>query len=85
MIRDGKTGILFPPDSAEAIASAISRLLEHREEWPAITANARHYVETERSWIRNVEAYPAIYAAAIERHASRTVSGQRRSVTMQQS
>jgi PEP-CTERM/exosortase A-associated glycosyltransferase len=85
MIRDGETGILFPPDSAEAIANAISRLLEHREEWPGITANARRYVESERSWVRSVEAYPAIYAAAIEGHASRTVSGQRRSVRMQQS
>jgi PEP-CTERM/exosortase A-associated glycosyltransferase len=85
MIRDGETGILFTPDSPEALANAVSRLLEHRERWAAIIEKARRYVEAERNWSRSVDAYTAIYDAAIESHAARTVTRQRRAIRIQQS
>lgn len=61
LIEDGKTGILFEPDSPIALAKKICDLIEMREEWPKFHAAGRHYVEEVRNWKNSVANYPAIY------------------------
>lgn len=64
LIDDGRTGFLFRPDDPAAIAQAVRRVLDSREQWPAIRAQGRHVVETERNWRASVSRYPAVYERA---------------------
>ena len=62
LVRDGETGFLFPAgDARRARADASVRCSRHREEWPRIRANARRFVETERTWARSVARYAEVY------------------------
>jgi len=61
LIRDGQTGMLFKSGSADALADAIVRLLGMRDQWQAIRANGRHYVESERNWQNSVAHYRGVY------------------------
>jgi len=69
LIRDGETGFLFPAGDAGALAHAIESLLARRDEWPRIKAQARRYVETERTWARSVAHYADVYAALCSQRA----------------
>ena len=57
LIRDGETGFLFPAGDAGALAHAIESCSRRRDEWPRLQAQARRYVETERTWARSVARY----------------------------
>jgi PEP-CTERM/exosortase A-associated glycosyltransferase len=73
LIRDGQTGVLFRAGSAEALAAAVLGLLARREDWPALRAAGRRFVETERNWARSVARYRAPYeglAASAPVHAA---------------
>lgn len=61
LIRDGETGLLFKADDAAALAQAIRRLLAMRSEWPKIRAQARRFVEIERTWSLSVARYAPVY------------------------
>lgn len=61
LIRDGETGFLCPPGDAGALARTIDAVLGHREDWPRVRANARRFVETERTWARSVARYSDVY------------------------
>lgn len=64
MIEDGRTGVLFQPGSAAALAEKVAALLASRADWPRMSAAARSYVETERNWPATVARYREVYAAA---------------------
>jgi PEP-CTERM/exosortase A-associated glycosyltransferase len=63
LVRDGNTGWLFAADDADALAAAIERVLAARGQWGDVAANARRFVETERTWTRSVARYAGVYAA----------------------
>jgi len=63
LIRDGETGFLFPAGDAGALAHAIESVLGRRDEWPRLQAQARRFVETERTWSRSVAHYADVYGA----------------------
>ena len=63
LIRDGETGFLFPAGSASALANAVESVLGRRDEWPRLQAQARRFVETERTWTRSVAHYADVYGA----------------------
>ncbi len=77
LIRDGVTGTLFPAGDAQALAAAITGLLERRHEWPRLRDAARHYVLQERTWAASVEAYRRVYGALVARHDVQSVDGAR--------
>ncbi len=63
LVRDGETGFLFPADDSAALAAAIERVLADADRWPQIRKQARHYVETERTWARSVAGYADVYSS----------------------
>lgn len=67
LIRDGQTGVLFKAGSAEALAGAVSGLLETQDRWPAMRAAGRRFVEQERNWTRSVSNYARVYAQLVRR------------------
>jgi glycosyltransferase involved in cell wall biosynthesis len=71
LIRDDDTGVLFAAGSPEALARRVIDLLRHPERWPALKANARRFVETERAWKLSVARYESVYADAQRIGASR--------------
>ena len=50
-----------PDGYADARADAIVRLLGMRDQWQAIRANGRQYVERERNWQNSVARYRSVY------------------------
>jgi PEP-CTERM/exosortase A-associated glycosyltransferase len=65
LVRDGETGTLFRAGDVGALAAALGRLLQHREQWPTMRAAARRFVENERTWARSVARYRDVYARAL--------------------
>lgn len=61
LVRDGESGFLFPAGDAVALAQAIQAVLERRADWPRLSAQARRYVEAERTWQRSVGRYAQVY------------------------
>ncbi|MFL6675154.1 MAG: TIGR04063 family PEP-CTERM/XrtA system glycosyltransferase [Massilia sp.] len=61
LIADGKTGVLFKADDPDSLADKVSALLEAQQQWPALRAAGREYVETERNWPVSVARYKNIY------------------------
>lgn len=68
LVRHGETGFLFPAGDADALAHSIADLLAQRDQWPRVRAQARRYVETERSWSASVARYREVYRRALARH-----------------
>ncbi|MFO1412786.1 MAG: TIGR04063 family PEP-CTERM/XrtA system glycosyltransferase [Burkholderiales bacterium] len=62
LIRDGDTGILFPPNDARELAHAIRRLLEMRGGWETMREAGRNFVEKTRTWRRSVANYVPIFS-----------------------
>lgn len=63
LVRDGETGFLFPAGDAPALARTIEAVLARSAEWPRIRAQARRYVEAERTWAHSVARYADVYGA----------------------
>ncbi|MEH6433567.1 TIGR04063 family PEP-CTERM/XrtA system glycosyltransferase [Massilia sp. DD77] len=61
LIADGKTGVLFKADDPASLATKVGALLEQQEQWPALRAAGRQYVEVERNWSVSVSRYKQIY------------------------
>ncbi len=70
LVRDGETGFLFPAGDAQALAQTIESILERSAEWPRIQAQARQFVEAERTWGHSVARYAGVYAALCSTHAT---------------
>jgi len=65
LIRHGDTGFLFRAGDASALAQAIDDVLTRRALWPQIRAQARLFVERERTWTASVGRYRAVYQRAL--------------------
>lgn len=61
LVRHGETGFLFQAGSADALAQAIRDVLARREQWPTLRAQARRFVEFERTWSHSVSRYAGVY------------------------
>ncbi|SDO41647.1 PEP-CTERM/exosortase A-associated glycosyltransferase, Daro_2409 family [Rhodoferax sp. OV413] len=69
LIQDGKTGTLFKADDADALASKVLDLLANQDRWPALRAQARSFVETERNWPVSVARYRPVYERLLAQRA----------------
>jgi len=65
LIRDRETGFLFRAGDVAALQSALEELLARRELWPQIRAQARRFVEVERTWAGSVSRYAEVYRRAL--------------------
>lgn len=61
LISDGETGVLFTAGDAAALAREVLSLLAHRQQWPRLTQQGRHFVESQRTWKASVQGYRAVY------------------------
>jgi glycosyltransferase involved in cell wall biosynthesis len=61
LVEQNKTGILFKADDTNALVAALLDLLAHKETWPMLRANGRHFVESVRNWRNSVAHYQAPY------------------------
>ena len=75
LVRDGETGFLFPAGDAAALERAIEAMLARREQWPQIRAQARRFVESERTWTSSVARYDEVYRSALGRFGRSVASG----------
>jgi glycogen synthase len=66
LIRHGQTGFLCPAGDAAALEAAIEDTLARRGEWPAVRAQARRFVEQERTWASSVARYAGVYERALQ-------------------
>jgi len=81
MIQDEKTGMLFEAGSAQALAERIVALVQQPQRWAQLRANARQYVETERTWAKSVARYQSVYARCLESKPSHERSARAHSNT----
>lgn len=68
LIRHGETGFLFRAGDAMALSTAIDDLLSQRASWPQVRAQARRFVEVERTWATSVARYRDVYRRALARY-----------------
>jgi glycosyltransferase involved in cell wall biosynthesis len=61
LIRDRETGVLFKAGDVDALVGRVLDLLSDRRRWPQLRAEARRFVETERSWTSSVARYRQPY------------------------
>lgn len=65
LIRHGETGFLFRAGDVDALAKSIDNVLSRRDLWPAVRAEARRFVEVERTWATSVSRYREVYRRAL--------------------
>ena len=65
LVRHGETGYLCPPGDAVALEQGLEAALAQREHWPKLRAQARRFVEQERTWTRSVGRYAEVYRRAL--------------------
>jgi glycogen(starch) synthase len=65
LVRHGETGFLFPAGDPVALAAALDDVLGQRARWPQIAAQARRFVEVERTWASSVARYREVYRRAL--------------------
>jgi PEP-CTERM/exosortase A-associated glycosyltransferase len=62
LIKDGKTGFLFPSGNPKHLATSILDVLKRRDQWDEVRRAGRRFVETERTWTDSVARYASIYS-----------------------
>ncbi len=77
LVHHGVTGFLCKAGDAMALARQIDAVLDDEAAWPRIAAQARQFVETERTWVRSVERYRAVYASVLKKASVRITSDAR--------
>jgi glycogen synthase len=65
LIRHGQTGFLCPAGDARALEAALEDALLRRGDWPVMRAQARRFVEQERTWANSVARYAGVYERAL--------------------
>ncbi|HRQ48811.1 MAG TPA: glycosyltransferase, exosortase A system-associated [Rhodocyclaceae bacterium] len=68
LIRDGETGRLFAAGSTDALARTVMGMLDDRDQWPAMRAAGRQFVEQVRNWRNSVANYEGPYTRLASRH-----------------
>jgi PEP-CTERM/exosortase A-associated glycosyltransferase len=68
LIRDRETGFLFRAGDVAALEAALEEVLARRELWPSVRAQARRFVEVERTWTASVARYGEVYRRALMRN-----------------
>lgn len=68
LVCHGQTGFLFPAGDAGTLARAIDTILARPEDCAHVRAQARRFVETERTWARSVGRYADVYQRLCEAH-----------------
>ncbi|MBN8500204.1 MAG: glycosyltransferase, exosortase A system-associated [Sphingomonadales bacterium] len=68
LISHGETGFLFRAGDVAALEAAIEDILSRRASWAQIRAQARRFVEVERSWVASVAGYREAYARALAKY-----------------
>jgi len=64
LIQDGRTGLLFRPGDAKALAEALALVLEDPALRKGLEETGRAWVAKERTWARTTEPYEEVYARA---------------------
>lgn len=67
LIQDGNTGVLFKAGDTDSLTNSVLALLDSTEKWEGLRQNGRHFVETERNWLRSVSYYKPIYNQLISK------------------
>ena len=65
LIRDGETGRLFAAGKVDSLVTTVGEMLDHREQWPAMRAAGRRFVEQVRNWKNSVANYDSIYSRLV--------------------
>lgn len=65
LIRHQETGLLFPPDSAEALANAILSYIDQTSLFEQLISNGLDFVNNERNWLNTARAYLPVYRSLI--------------------
>jgi PEP-CTERM/exosortase A-associated glycosyltransferase len=65
LIESGKTGFLFPADDTGSLVRALRDIFSMRSQWPRLRAQARDFVERERSWEASAARYQPLYEALL--------------------
>lgn len=74
LIRHGETGFLFKAGDVAALEAGIEDVLAKRALWPTIRAQARRFVESERTWTTSVARYADVYARVMaRRHPAQSI------------
>lgn len=68
LITHEKTGLLVPPNNEQALADAITRLIENYSLKEELTKTARQKAEQEYSWEKCVAAHDQYYQSQINKH-----------------
>ena len=61
LVTNGETGVLFPADDPQGMATALADMLDARETWPAMRERALAFVAAERDWAINSRRYLTVY------------------------
>ena len=70
LIEDGVSGLLFPPDDPQAIATALAGFVDAKERWPGMREAGRMHVAAKHDWSRNIDRYRAVYQELLGRASS---------------
>ena len=70
LLLDNETGFLFPADNVRGLALAIQRLIANQLEWSRVRHSARHFVESERTWMAASRGYDELYGRALKAHTN---------------
>jgi glycogen(starch) synthase len=66
LIRHGETGFLCPAGDGAALQAGIEAALAQQAQWPRMRAQARRFVEQERTWANSVARYAEVYRRALQ-------------------
>lgn len=61
VVRDGETGILIPPADSQALAEAVTRLINHRALAREMVEKAKRLVESRYTDVRMVDGYVTLF------------------------
>lgn len=61
LLTDGERGYLFKAGDPAALARKLVDVVDRQDDWPAVRAAGRRYVEGERTWDAVVARYAPIY------------------------
>ena len=65
LIQDGRTGILFRPGDAGALADALARMIEDPALRRGLEESGRAWVAAERTWARTTGPYGEVYERSL--------------------